>query len=364
MPTLLVLGGTGFIGPHMVQEALKRGYEVTVFNRGKNKDKIPEGVKHLEGDRQQSLAPLAGMRFDAVIDNCGYLPRHVQRSVDALRGSVGRYVFISSISAYQASRLPLHEDDAVAVLPEGAKEVVDWQTYGPYKALCEQEVMDGFAHAHPDDADPAGEAKKSAAGSDGARTGREQDSLATIIRPGLIVGPGDPTDRFTYWPVRVAEAAAKREAFLCPGSPSDPIQVIDVRDLAAFTLTLIERGLGGIYNASGPLPAISMGELASALQDLTGHQATPQWVDSGRLAAMEVQPWGDMPAWIPMDSDEIGMSMVSLAKSQAAGLTCRPIAQTLTDTLAWFRSLPTERQSLKAGISRARELEVLARAHE
>jgi len=334
MGHILILGGTGFIGPHMVTEALRRGHRVTVFNRGRNNDRLPPGVTRIEGDRQQSLAPLAGMTFDAVIDNCGYLPRHVQRSVDALRGSVGRYLFISSISAYLPSRAPMVETDPVAPLPEGSPEAVDWQTYGPYKALCEKAVLEGFGFD-------------------------EFAGKGTVLRPGLIVGPGDPTDRFTYWPVRVHRAAQTGAGFLCPGNPTDPIQVIDVRDLAAFTLEVLARDLEGIFNASGPLLPLTMGSLVDACQALTGGTARPVWVDSARLEAQGVQAWVDMPAWIPADSEEAGMNKVSLVKSAAAGLTTRPILDTLRDTLTWFQSLPIERQTLKAGIASDREASVL-----
>lgn len=323
---LLILGGTGFIGPHMVQEALRRGHAVTLYNRGNRPERVPEGVRHLAGDRAQSLAPLRGLEFDAVIDTCGYLPRVVEKSCAALRGSVGRYLFISSVSAYAASQAELAEDAPLAVLPPDAPEAITGETYGAYKVLCEQRVQEFF------------------------------DDTATILRPGLIVGPGDHTDRFTYWPARFADGGT----ILCPGQPSDPVQVIDVRDLASFALELLENGTGGVFNAVGPREGFTIGELIETCHAETGKQATLHWVDAQTLEQYALQPWGDLPVWLPGDSPESGMAKASLVRARAAGLKLRPFEETVRDTLTFWQSLPeARRQQPKAGMSRAREQEVL-----
>lgn len=340
--SLLLIGGTGFIGPHTVAAALARGHRVTLFNRGRFPEKVPAGVEVIQGDRNISLAPLAGRTFDAVIDNCGYLPKQVQRSIDALRGSVGRYIFISSISAYKASRQPLTEDSPLATLPEDANdgvhlEKVTGENYGALKVLCEQEVLNGLAF-------------------------EPWKGQATIVRPGLIVGPGDHTDRFTHWPARFYDAAhdPRSRQVLCPGSPSDPIHVIDVRDLADWLITLVERNQGGIFNAVGPLQPLTIGGLVQTCQDVCGG-GEPVWLDAATLDKHEVSAWGDMPTWIPVDSEEAGMNQVSFERSLQAGLTLRPIRETVQDTLTWWLSLPEARRAEpKAGISRDRELAVLA----
>ena len=228
---ILVLGGTGFIGPHMVREALRRGHEVTLFNRGKTNNTLFPDVELLKGDRNNGLDALKGRKWDAVIDNSGYVPRHVADSARLLSPSVSHYLFISSISVYASFVKPNHEDSAVATMPDETVEEVTGETYGPMKALCEK-----LAAAEIDD-----------------------DRL-TILRPTYICGPGDHTDRFSYWPVRTMKGGE----MLWPGTPQDKIQIIDVRDLANFVVDAIERRITGLFNTVTPAGSYSIGELLPA----------------------------------------------------------------------------------------------------
>ncbi len=216
---ILILGGTVFVGRHLVEAALARGHEVTLFNRGQHGPDLYPGVEKLRGDRDGGLDALRGRRWDAAIDTCGYVPRIVRASATLLANAVDHYTFISSVSVYpEAHTRHLDEDSPVGALDDESVEDVTPETYGPLKALCEQAA-------------------------EGAMSGR-----ALTIRPGLIVGPHDPTDRFTYWPRRVAQGGE----VLAPGRPERPVQIIDARDLAAWTLQLVASGARGVYNATGP----------------------------------------------------------------------------------------------------------------
>ncbi|MDA8343844.1 MAG: hypothetical protein M0Z66_00025 [Thermaerobacter sp.] len=326
---LLLLGGTIFLGKHLAEAALAAGHEVTLFHRGVHGRDLFPAAEHVYGDRDGGLGPLRGRSFDAVIDMSGYLPRLVRESAALLAKSAGHYTFISSISAYASfTTLGMTEDALLAQLPsEGEENVGEW--YGALKARCEQEVSRHFP-------------------------GRD-----LLIRPGLIVGPDDPSDRFTYWVARLAQAG---EA-LAPGRPSHPVQVIDVRDLAAWTLSMVERGAGGAYNAVGPKEPTTMGELLTLCREAGGGSGAITWVTEEFLAAQSVTPWSEMPLFVPeSDPDSIGMDSVSIEKALGAGLALRPLRETVADTLHWDVGRPRD-LARRAGISPEREAQLLRAWH-
>ena len=329
--TLLVLGGTGFIGPHLTQEAQRLGWKVTHFNRGKRDPDGVAGVETLIGDRNAQLDALRGRKWDVVVDNSGYVPKFVKLSSDLLAPNVGHCVFVSSISAYASFAKPNDESSPTGVLADPNAEEVTGETYGPMKALCEQYVRDAFG------------------------------KRASIVRPGYIVGPLDPTDRFTYWPVR----ASRGGEMLAPGTPRDPIQVIDVRDLTAWMLALADTQATGNFNAVSPPGALTMGDLITASQQeskAAGTKAT--WVSEGFLGKHWKEEEIDLPPWSPMKGDYAGASLTAMTRAAQTGLKSRPLQQTVHDTMEWFRTLPAERQAkLKAGIDPKKEAETLALWH-
>lgn len=327
--TLLVLGGTGFLGPHVVEAALAQGWEVTLFNRGKTNPHLFPDLEKLRGDRDGDLEALKGRRFRAVIDTSGYVPRVVRQSAELLAPNVGQYMFVSSVSAYANFDVAgIDEDYPVAKLDDPEVEQVDGETYGGLKAACEAVV----AQVLP---------------------GR-----STAVRPGLIVGPGDPTDRFTYWPARVDQGGE----VLAPGTPDDPVQVIDVRDLAAWMIGALQGPHLGTYNLVGPSEGLSIGELLAACQAHAAQPSTLTWASKEFLEAQEVAPWMQMPVWIPPGEEGyVGFAKVSGQRAMDTGLRTRSIDETVRDTLAWWREQPQERrEQLRAGISREREQELLA----
>jgi len=329
---ILVLGGTRFIGLHMTALALQRGHTLTFFNRGKTKaDRYPE-VERIKGDRDGQIDGLKNREWDVVIDNSGYVPRHVRLTAELLAPKVRQYVFTSSISVYPDFSVPRDEKSPVGKLADETIEKVDGETYGPLKALCEQAA-------------------------EKAMPGR-----TTIIRPGLIVGPDDNTDRFTWWPAR----AARGGEFIAPGAPQDPFQVIDARDLAAFTINAIERNFTGIYNLVSNVNGFRFGELIDASIDSASKRARPAeaprvtWLPADFLAAQEVAPWSEMPVWLPASGEEAAFAGTSNAAALARGLTITPIAKTVDDTMAWHLARPAEeREKLKAGIAPDKEARVL-----
>jgi len=326
--TILILGGTKFLGPAVVEAAMKRGHTLTLFNRGKTNPGLFPDVEKLQGDRDGNLKALEGRRWDAVVDTSGYVPRIVRDSATLLKES-GQYVFISTLSVYSDGKTPNQDESGpVAILKDPTVEKVDGETYGGLKALCEEAA---------DQAMPGKVAR---------------------IRPGLIVGPEDPTDRFTYWPVRVARGGET----LAPGTPDDPAQMIDVRDLGEWTVKVIEDKALGIYNAVSP--PFGMGKMLEACNQAGGGKATFTWADAAFLEEQKVAAWSDMPVWVPPAGDEGGFSRFSSAKAVARGLTFRSITDTSKATLEWFRTEPAERQAkLKAGLTAEREVEVLAAWH-
>jgi 2'-hydroxyisoflavone reductase len=327
---ILILGGTVFLGRALVEAALRRGHAVTLFNRGRSNPGLFPQVEELHGDRDSDLATLEGRRWEAVIDTSGYLPRVVRRSAELLAGAVDQYTFISSLSVYANPSLPgLDEGAPLARLADETVETVDGETYGPLKALCEKAVQEGLP-------------------------GR-----ALILRPGLIVGPYDPTDRFTYWPHRVAQGGE----VLAPGRPGRAIQFIDVRDLAEWNIRLLEAGKTGVYNANGPEPRPSMAALLDTCRSVSVSPSRFTWVDEAFLLEQGVEPWMQMPLWVPeSDPEAAGFFGFDVSKALAAGLTFRPLAETVSATLAWDATRPPARP-WRAGISRDREAELLSAWH-
>ncbi|MES2958442.1 MAG: NAD-dependent epimerase/dehydratase family protein [Pseudomonadota bacterium] len=328
---LLLIGGSQFVGRHIVQIATARGDQVTVFNRGQTATEWPAGVQVRRGDRKGDLSALAGGEWDAVIDTCGYLPGDVARMADCLYGRVGRYVFISSVSVYAGFSRPNDEQGVVGRIDDTDATVVDGRTYGPLKALCEQAIATRFG------------------------------ASALTIRPGLVVGPHDPTQRFTYWPARVARALAG-EPVLAPGPAGAPVQFIDVRDLAAFVLKAADDSRGGPFNVVTPPGAFTMGAVLDACADAAGTRPHWVWADAAAVEDCGLQPWSDLPLWLPATGDHAAFALTPNAKAQAAGLQIRPLTQTVADTLAWYRTLPGAQQAFsKAGLSAEREAAALAK---
>ena len=322
--TLLVLGGTGFIGPHLVRHAVARGHRVTIFTRGRRDPALPDGIERLVGDRDGKLDALANRRWDAVIDDSATNPDWVRQSTERLASS-GRYLFTSSTGVYYPYlRHGLAEADPVHT--EAADPKDGSESFGTRKARCEAVVTRAF----------------------GAR--------GIVVRPTYIVGPGDYTDRFTYWPVRLAEGGD----VLAPGNKTDPVQFIDVRDLAAFMLTLVEDDASGIFNAIGPGAPMT---IDTFLRESTAAlNVTPRlvWVDEATLKAREVD---GMVPWILASGNDLGHTSIRTTRSITAGLSHRPVRETVRDTLGWFKALPADRQAnAKWVISREKEREILAAA--
>lgn len=351
---ILVMGGTGFLGPHFVEAALARGHRLTLFNRGKTNperfsDPRYEGIEQLQGDRKLDLSALQGeQRWDAVLDTSAYIPADVTRSARLLAPRIGQYLMVSTISVYARNDIvDMDEDAALIRLPDPNVTEVTGETYGGLKALCEEAARAGV----PD------------------RT--------TVVRPGLIVGPGDTTDRFTYWPAR----ADRGGEILAPGSADAPTQFIDVRDLAEFLLHLLEQRRFGTFNADAPSGSLTMGAVLDASREAArdmsvmqcvttpcpqppGAQSSVTWVPAEFLESRDVRAWQDMPAWIPAEGEYAGFGRTSTARAQAAGLKYRPLGTTVHDTLAWWRSLPEARRAKpRAGLSPEREAEVLRAWH-
>jgi 2'-hydroxyisoflavone reductase len=339
--SILILGGTGFTGPHQVRYAISRGHKVTVFNRGKtHKGELPEGVEQLIGDRNGNLNALKDRKWDVAIDNPTMLPKWVRDAAEVLKGNVERYVFISTISVFADNSKPGMDESAALAKYDGpdamkeTRETVaasDFKLYGPLKALSEKEAEKWFP------------------------------GKALVIRPGLIVGPGDESDRFTYWPVRINRGGE----VLAPGRPADPVQIIDARDLAEWTIRMVENREVGLYNATGPATPLTIGTMLDTIKDVEKSNATFTWADAKFLEAQKVSPWSDMPVWVPPEGEMAGFSFISIKRALDKGLTFRPLADTARDTLAWFKSQPAERQAkLGAGLSPEREKEVLDAWHK
>lgn len=317
---VLVLGGTTFVGPAFVEAAKKRGYEITLFNRGRAEKRFGtvEGVETLYGNRDPKLraddsqpdSPLGmeslkGREWDAVLDTSGWCRRIVAASAELLAPKVKQYIYISSISVYTDTSKP--GADETAEVHKLADEDVEtngarFENYGGLKALCERTAEQFFP-------------KRTAA-----------------IRPGLIVGPGDPTDRFTYWPVRMQKGGE----VMAPGTPRDPLQIIDVRDLGEWIVHVIENNINGTFDAVGPPTGLTMGDLIDSCKQATNSDAKVTWVDASFLEEQQVSGWGDMPVWVPPSGESAGFHQRTIARATAAGLKFRPVLETTKDTLAWW----------------------------
>jgi len=320
--SVLVIGGTQFIGKHFVARALERGHEVTLFNRGSKP--TPAGVaEQIVGDRDTDLAKLAGRTWDVVVDTSAYVPRQVREAAKLLVDGVGSYLFISTISVYaDQDTAGLNEDSRLLRLDDPTTEVVDGDTYGGLKVLCE-EALEAI---YPAD-----------------------DRL--VVRPGIVVGPDDPTDRFTYWPVRVARGGE----VLAPSGPDLALQWIDARDLADFMVGALERGVTGTYNAVCEAGRFTMGELLTSARRVSGADASVTWVSEEFLLGQGVRPFADLPFWLPGAAGNL--FKVDGSRAHGQGLRARPLEETVRDTLEW----QAERgdPALKVGMSADREAELL-----
>lgn len=317
---ILIIGGTRFVGRALVEAGLTRGHELTLFHRGQtNPDAFPE-VERILGDRDGGLSALGDRTWDAVIDTCGYVPRIVRASAEALRGRVDLYAFISTISVYQEGTGPFDEASPLATLADPTTEEITGETYGGLKVLCEEAVHEVFS------------------------------DRALIVRPGLIVGPHDPTNRMTYWIQRMAQGGD----VLAPGGPQQPVQFIDAYDLAVFTLDHVEKMTRDVFNATGP--RLGFGEFLAACAEAAGTAPHLHWASDAFLAEQGVGAWMEMPLWMPGPVAETSL-VTRIDHAVAAGLRFRPLVETLRDTLKWVQSLDTPPG--QAGMAPEREQELL-----
>jgi 2'-hydroxyisoflavone reductase len=336
---ILILGGTGFTGPFQVRYALRRGHKVTVFNRGRtHPGELPKEAEQLIGDRNGQLDALKGRTWDVVIDNPATLPVWVRDAAQILKGNAERYVFISSTAVYADTSKQGMDETAPLAKYTGADAMKEtsasmragnFTLFGPLKAQSEAEAEKWFP------------------------------GKTLVIRPGYIVGPGDESDRFTYWPLRVERGGE----VLAPGSPSDPIQIIDARDLAEWTIRMVEQGTVGAFNATGPKSKLAMGRMLSDMKQTTNSDARFTWVDDDFLKAQKIID--DVPIWTSTRGSEISYLTTNINKALKHGLTFRPLSDTTKATLEWFHKQTPERQSkMRAGIKPEREAEVLAAWHK
>jgi len=335
---ILILGGTGFTGPEQVEYALARGHRITLINRNKTRPDFFKGrVEQLIGDLNGDMSALRGRKFDVVIDNPTTLPAWVRNVAQYMQGNTNHYIFISTESVYPDNSVPgADETDRLTPLPAGLDPftvpIADARKYyGALKTVSEHEVQQHYPDRY------------------------------TIIRPGLIVGPLDATDRFTYWPARIDRGGE----VLAPGDPTDPVQFIDSRDLAEWTIRMAENHELGIYNATGPSKPLSMAEMLYGIKAITTAGAQFTWVPADFLREQKIRPWRDMTVWIPPTPRDAGFSRKSNARAIAKGLTFRPLAVTAKDTLDWNKTRPADQlqklaEGAVGGISAEREAQVLA----
>lgn len=333
--SILILGGTGFTGPHQVRYALSRGHKVTLFNRGRRPKEWPAAVEELTGDRDKNdYESLKGRKWDVCIDNPTTLPHWIRDAAAVLKGNIEHFVFISTLSVYASDAQPGQDEsaprhayagrDALAETSAGLRK--NLALYGPLKAASEDE-----AHKH-------------------------FPGKTTVIRPGLIAGPGDETDRFTYWPVRLSRGGK----VLVPPL-GDAVGFIDARDLAEWTIRVVEQRTLGAFNAVGPATQLRMGRMLDEIQKGVGSRAELVEASAAFLRENNVSAWSDLPVWVPGDGGSAGFHRRSNARAVAAGLTFRPVATTAADTLAWWNTLDEKRRVLRAGLKPEREAELLAK---
>lgn len=335
---ILILGGTGFTGPFQVKYALSRGHQVTVFNRGRtHPGELPKEAEQLLGDRNGKLDALKGKTWDVCIDNPATLPVWVRDAAQILKGSVDRYVFISSIAVLADTSKPGQDETAPLVKYTGMDPMKEtsatmrasnFALFGPLKALSEAEAEKWFP------------------------------GKTLVIRPGYIVGPGDESDRFTYWPVRVERGGE----VLAPGTTADPIQIIDARDLAEWTIRMVEQGTTGPFNAVGPKSKLTMGRMLAEIKKTTNSDARFTWVDTNFLTSQKVVD--EIPIWTSPNGPEAAYDQVNINKAISKGLTFRSLSDTTRATLDWFRKQTPDRQlKMRAGLKPEREAQVLAAWH-
>jgi 2'-hydroxyisoflavone reductase len=341
---ILVLGGTGLIGPPMVSNAIARGHEVTLFNRGKTNTHLFPDLEKLKGDRNDDISALeeqvaVGRRWDAVVDNTASIPRWVAESADLLAEAADYYLYTSSISAYADHSTPNADETAPVgqISPEDEAKVltnkdITGENYGPLKARCEEEARKAFT-----------------------------DDRTCVVRPGLIVGPGDYSDRFTYWPVRIYRGGE----VMAPGNPTDPVQFIDARDLGEWYIRLVEAGTTGTFNGVGPRSPMSMAGMLYGIRATVDNDISFTWVDADFLEEHEVQAWRHMTVWVPATEEYAGFSTSNIDRAIAAGLTFRPLADTAVATMEYWNSLDEEKRSNpRAGCPVELEEKVLKAWHE
>ncbi|HEX2093672.1 MAG TPA: NAD-dependent epimerase/dehydratase family protein [Longimicrobiaceae bacterium] len=324
---LLILGGTHFFGRHLVEVALSRGHEVTLFNRGTTNPELFPEVERLRGDRDGGLDVLRDRRWDAVVDSYGFRPRVVGDSVRLLQDAVEHYTFISTLGVYQPSPDSKDEDSPLMELGGEDPEEVTIRNYGALKALCEQVVREGFGER------------------------------ALVVRSGLMMGPYDYTDRYTYWVGRVAEGGE----VLAPGPPETHVEGADARDLASWVVRMVEERRQGTYNVNGPAEPLHFGTFLETCRAISGSDARFTWVDEEFLHHNKVRVWEEIPVWLPRGAE--GLCKVSNARARDAGLVFRPLADTLRDILEWDRARPAEERRRVAGMSPGRERELLEAWH-
>jgi len=321
---ILIIGGTRFLGKALVEAAVGGGHRVSLFNRGQsNPDWFPN-IEKLVGDRNQDLHALAGRTWQSAIDTCAFFPRQVSSLLKTVGGAIEHYTLISSISVYSDFSQPgLVETSPLATIGDITIEEITGETYGPLKSLCEQTAQ------------------------------QLKPSKSLIIRPGLIVGPFDPTDRFTYWPARVGRGGE----ILCPDSPNWFTQIIDVRDIAEWIIHLVEQGVTGVFNGTGPDYPLTFGKVLETSRAVTGSNAHFTWADPHFLLDHRVEPWSDLPLWLP-GPENAGADQVDIQAALSTGLTFRPLAETISDTLAWETTRPSN-HPWRAGLSPEKETELL-----
>ena len=316
----------------MVRESLRRGHEVSLFNRGRTNNELFPDLKLYKGDRNNDLQSLEGGDWDVVVDNSGYVPRHVEDSASLLSPVVSHYLYVSTISVYDISSAPITEESPLATMDNETVEEVTGETYGPMKALCEQRVTAEFGI-----------------------------DRTTVLRPTYICGPGDRTDRYTYWPARTLRGGE----MLWPGTPEDPIQIIDVRDFANFTVDCLEQKIAGTFNTVTPLRSFNVGDLLEDSLAVTDADMTPVWVDKDFIAENKIAEGGALPIWENPDGEYAALSLVDGSRAAAAGLKNRPTRETARDTISWWKTLPADRtDKLRAGLSADKEAEFLRLWHE